>query len=139
MNYFTVSPDFCGSSVWNLLHVILLGSRIFKLFLDFFWGGGGVDIFIPTAVSFVVTNVAADMNFNSSVLQRRSAIFHPFNKMTYVIYYSSPSSGIRHFTDTSPHNTTFHGYITTQYSYITYNESFYDQKVGAWCSFLIIE
>jgi len=57
---------------------------------------GGADIFI--------TNVAADMNFNSSGLQRRSDTSHPFNNPTYVIHYTNPSSGIRHVTDTSPHN-----------------------------------
>lgn len=30
----TVAPDICGSSVWKLLHVVLLAPRILRCFLD---------------------------------------------------------------------------------------------------------
>jgi hypothetical protein len=33
--FYTAKPKFCGSSVWNLLHVIFLVSRILRWLLDF--------------------------------------------------------------------------------------------------------
>ena len=34
LNSFTVAPNICGSSVWDLLRVTLLAPRIFRCFLD---------------------------------------------------------------------------------------------------------
>jgi hypothetical protein len=33
--FYTVVPDICGPSVWNLLHITLLMPRILRWFLDF--------------------------------------------------------------------------------------------------------
>ena len=35
INIFTVAPKICGSSVWSLLHVAILGPGILRLFLNF--------------------------------------------------------------------------------------------------------
>jgi hypothetical protein len=96
--------------VLHLLHVTLLAPRVLKSLLDFFEGVG--DFFIPAFISFIIANVIVDVNFNSCFAKVLSHF--PLVQQSYVWHL---------LYQTIFWNTACLGYITTQFSYIIYDES----------------